>query len=185
MTLPVNPPARLSGNRLPFLSSMTEQDNDVEQLESEAMDLFWMQRAFELAQRGAEEAEVPVGAVLVRNDEVLAEGWNRPIAAHDPTAHAEINVLRAAAQHIGNYRLLNTTLYVTLEPCVMCAGALIHSRVSRLVYGAKEPRTGAVESVFDVLLDERHNHQLVVTGGVMADECASLLQDFFRQRRLK
>ncbi|MDH5407991.1 MAG: tRNA adenosine(34) deaminase TadA [Gammaproteobacteria bacterium] len=164
---------------------MSENINDPEQLETEAMDLFWMQRAYELAQRGAAEGEVPVGAVLVRNDEVIAEGWNRPISANDPTAHAEVNVLRAAAQQIGNYRLLNTTLYVTLEPCVMCAGALIHSRVSRLVYAAKEPRTGAVESVFDVLQDERHNHRVEVTSGVMAEECANLLQEFFRQKRLK
>lgn len=164
---------------------MSEYSTDPQQLEAEAMDLFWMQRAYELAQRAAAEGEVPVGALLIRDDEILAEGWNRPIAAQDPTAHAEINVLRTAAEHIGNYRLLNTTLYVTLEPCVMCAGALIHARVSRVVYGAVEPKTGADGSVFNVLSDPRHNHQLEVVGGLMAEECSALLQKFFQERRNK
>lgn len=164
---------------------MAELPPNPEQIETEAMDLFWMQRACELAQRAAAEGEVPVGAVLIRNDEVLAEGWNRPINANDPTSHAEINVLRTAAAKIGNYRLLDTTLYVTLEPCVMCAGALIHARVARVVYGAIEPKTGADVSVFNLLSDTRHNHRLDVVGGVMADECSALLQNFFAERRKK
>jgi len=144
-----------------------------------------MQRAIEMAKKATAAGEVPVGAVLVRDDEVLAEDWNRPISSSDPTSHAEINVLRTAAEKIGNYRLLNTTLYVTLEPCVMCAGALIHARVSRVVYGAVEPKTGADISVFNVLSDARHNHQVQVLGGIMAAECAALLQNFFQQRRKK
>ncbi len=159
--------------------------NDRSNLESLELDQFWMQRALELAQHASDEGEVPVGAVLVRDDEVIGEGWNRPIVSHDPTAHAEISALRAAAQHIGNYRLLNTTLYVTLEPCVMCTGALIHARVKRLVFGAHEPRTGAVESVFTILQDPRQNHRVEVTGGVLQQECAELVKAFFKSRRQK
>lgn len=154
-------------------------------LESESLDLFWMQHALELAGQAAAEGEVPVGAVLVRHNEVIGEGWNRPIASHDPTGHAEINALRAAAENIGNYRLVDSTLYVTLEPCVMCAGAIIHARIRRVVYGAREPKTGAVDSVFDVLADPRHNHRPEITGGILAEECASQLQSFFRTRRCK
>lgn len=148
-----------------------------------ARDLVWMQHALMLAKQAEAEGEVPVGAVVVRQNQVLGEGWNRPIAGQDPTAHAEINALRDAARHTGNYRLPDTTLYVTLEPCVMCAGAMIHARIQRVVYGANEPKTGAVVSVFDVLTDTRHNHRPDVTGGVLADECAGLLQDFFKSRR--
>lgn len=154
-------------------------------LEDSSLDQFWMQYALELARQAAAEGEVPVGAVLVRNNEAIGEGWNRPIASHDPTGHAEINALRAAANKIGNYRLIDTTLYVTLEPCVMCAGAIIHARINRVVYGATEPKTGAVVSVFDVLTDQRHNHRPAVTGGILAGECASQLQAFFKARRAK
>ena len=154
-------------------------------LESDSLDLFWMQHVFELAKRAADEGEVPVGAVLIKNNEVIGEGWNRPIASHDPSGHAEINAMRAASEKLANYRLVDATLYVTLEPCVMCAGAIIHARIKRLVYGATEPRTGAVESVFNVLTDERHNHKVEVTGGLLGGESASLLQDFFRARRVK
>ncbi|MDH5446219.1 MAG: tRNA adenosine(34) deaminase TadA [Gammaproteobacteria bacterium] len=154
-------------------------------LESDSLDLFWMQHALELAKRAADEGEVPVGAVLIKNNEVIGEGWNRPIASHDPSGHAEINAMRAASEKLANYRLVDSTLYVTLEPCVMCAGAIIHARIKRLVYGATEPRTGAVESVFNVLTDERHNHKVEVTGGLLGGESASLLQDFFRARRVK
>lgn len=160
-------------------------DETLSELEDASLDQFWMQHALELARRAAAEGEVPVGAVLVRNNEVIGEGWNRPIASHDPTGHAEINALRAAAGRIGNYRLVDSTLYVTLEPCVMCAGAIIHARIKRVVYGATEPRTGAVVSVFDVLTDQRHNHRPEVTGGILAEQCAGRLQEFFKSRRAK
>ena len=154
-----------------------------ERASQQELDLHWMQHAYRLAQRAEQEGEVPVGAVLVRDKELIAEGWNCPISSNDPTAHAEINALRAAAKKLANYRLVDTTLYVTLEPCVMCAGALIHARVRRLVYGATEPKTGAAGSVFEILNDPRHNHRVEVCGGVMAQESAALLQAFFKSRR--
>jgi len=150
---------------------------------AEADDIRWMTRALELAQRAAAEGEVPVGAVVVRDGEVIGEGWNRPIAAHDPTAHAEIQALRAAAEHVGNYRLVDTTLYVTLEPCAMCAGAMVHARVRRVVYGAADPRAGAGGSVFNLLQAQQLNHQSEICCGVLADACAALLREFFRARR--
>ncbi|WP_127477536.1 tRNA adenosine(34) deaminase TadA [Sulfurivermis fontis] len=150
---------------------------------SEAEDVRWMRLALELAQRAAAEGEVPVGAVVVKDGVVIGEGWNRPIAAHDPTAHAEIQALRAAAQLLGNYRLVDTTLYVTLEPCAMCAGAMVHARVRRVVYGAADPRTGATGSVFNLLQAPQLNHQAEVCGGVLADECGALLRGFFQIRR--
>jgi len=143
-----------------------------------------MQQALQLARRAEEEGEVPVGAVLVLGGKVIGEGWNRPIAAHDPTAHAEIQALRAAARNVGNYRLPGTTLYVTLEPCPMCAGAIVHARVARLVFGATDPRSGAAGSVFDLLpSDARFNHRTECEGGVEAEASASLLKAFFRARR--
>lgn len=146
-------------------------------------DARWMQHALRLARRAADLGEVPVGAVLVRDDEVVAEGWNRPIASHDPSAHAEMVALRQAAAALRNYRLGGLTLYVTLEPCVMCAGAIIHARIARLVFGATDPKAGAVNSVYDVIANPRLNHALEWTGGVLADECGALLQEFFRARR--
>jgi len=146
-------------------------------------DTGFMRRALALAERAAAEGEVPVGAVLVRDGEVVGEGWNRPITAHDATAHAEVQAVRAAGARLGNYRLVDTTLYVTLEPCPMCAGALVHARVARLVYGAADPRTGAAGSVFDLVRSPHLNHRLAVTAGVLEDECAGLLRDFFRARR--
>lgn len=143
----------------------------------------WMREALALAQRGHEQGEVPVGAVVVRGGEVIGAGWNRPIAAHDPTAHAEIVALREAAQRIGNYRLHDTTLYVTLEPCVMCAGAILHARIARVVFGAYDPRAGASGSVFDVLETDRLNHRVEVMGGVLAEDCGALLKRFFTERR--
>ena len=151
--------------------------------ERESLDLFWMQRALELAQQAESLGEVPIGAVLVKNDQIIGEGYNAPISQHDPTAHAEIMALRDAAHRLGNYRLLNTTLYVTIEPCVMCAGALVHARIQDVVFGAVEPRTGAIGSVFDILQSSRLNHQVNVRGGVMAQECAALMQNFFKRRR--
>ena len=142
-----------------------------------------MQRALELAHKAEACGEVPIGAVLVKDDQIIGEGYNSPISQHDPTAHAEIMALRDAADRIGNYRLLNTTLYVTIEPCVMCAGALVHARVKEVVFGAAEPRTGAAGSIFEILQSPKLNHQVQVRGGVLAKECAALLQEFFKQRR--
>ena len=143
----------------------------------------FMQHAIKLAKRAELEGEVPVGAVIVKDGEVVAEGWNRPIANHDPTAHAEIQVIRAAATKLNNYRLPNTTLYVTLEPCLMCMGAITHARIERVVYGATDHRAGAVESVYTIPQDRKLNHHVDIEAGLMADECAQLLKDFFRKRR--
>ncbi len=146
-------------------------------------DEFWMRHALSLAQRAWDEGEVPVGAVLVLGNQVIGEGWNRPIGRHDPTAHAEIMALQQGGQVLQNYRLLDTTLYITLEPCVMCAGAMIHSRISRLVYGAADAKTGAAGSLVDILRHPGMNHQIAITDGVLAEECSALLSRFFRMRR--
>ena len=146
-------------------------------------DEYWMRLALEQARSAAAVGEVPVGAVLVRGDELLASGFNRPISTHDPTAHAEITVLRKAAAQLSNYRLPGTTLYVTIEPCAMCAGALVHARVARLVYGATEPRAGAVHSHLEILGHAHLNHIVEVCGGVLADESAKLMREFFADRR--
>lgn len=143
-----------------------------------------MSRALELARRAADAGEVPVGAVLVRGDEVIGQGWNRSIGACDPTAHAEILALRAAAAVMGNYRLVDSTLYVTLEPCPMCAGAIVHARVARVVFGAADPRTGAAGTVFNLLQSDLLNHRAEVRGGMLAEECGALLREFFRARRV-
>jgi len=147
-------------------------------------DRHFMAEALALARFAARKGEVPVGAVLVRDDQVIGRGWNQPITASDPTAHAEIVALRDAARAVGNYRLPDTTLYVTLEPCAMCAGALVHARVRRVVFGAPDPKGGAAGSVFDLLpSDERFNHRVEVDGGVLAEEGGELLRAFFRARR--
>ena len=151
--------------------------------EQRSLDLFWMQYALDLAMRAESEGEVPVGAVIVLNDEVIGEGWNRPITDNDPTAHAEIMALRSAAQKVDNYRLLDTTLYVTLEPCIMCSGAIIHSRVKRVVYGAQDPKAGAVSSAFTILGTDCLNHKVIVDSGLMAEECGNVLSEFFRNKR--
>ncbi len=143
-----------------------------------------MQHALGLARRAEEEGEVPVGAVLVRDGEIIGEGWNRPISSSDPSAHAEIQALRDAGRRVGNYRLLDSTLYVTLEPCPMCAGAIVHARVARLVFGAYDPKGGAAGSVFDLLPpDGRFNHSMVCSGGMLQEECGALLREFFARRR--
>lgn len=142
-----------------------------------------MERALVLAERAEVEGEVPVGAVLVAGGEIVAEGWNRPVGTRDATAHAEIEVLRKAGRNRGNYRLPGTTLYVTLEPCLMCTGALVHARIERLVFGAADPKAGAVVSVFQVLDEPSLNHRVAYEGGVLADECAELLRAFFGKRR--
>ncbi|NIW86815.1 MAG: tRNA adenosine(34) deaminase TadA [Gammaproteobacteria bacterium] len=146
-------------------------------------DEYWMRRALELAERAAREGEVPVGAIVVQEGEALGMGWNRPIAAHDPTAHAEVEALRAAASRMGNYRLPGTTLYVTIEPCVMCAGAIIHARVARVVFGATDPKAGAAGGVLNVLTASMLNHRPECAGGVCAEAAGALLQAFFKARR--
>lgn len=146
-------------------------------------DEYWMGRALELAERAAQAGEVPVGALLIGDGAMIAAGWNQSIARRDPSAHAEIVALRAAGQAADNYRLPGTVLYVTLEPCVMCAGALIQARIARLIYGAADPKAGAAGSVFDILPGDRLNHRISVHGGVMASQSRELLQAFFRQRR--
>jgi tRNA(Arg) A34 adenosine deaminase TadA len=150
-------------------------------------DEHWMRHALELAQRAQhEDDEIPVGAVLVSAEgEILGEGWNRNITESDPTAHAEVVAMRAAGSKLGNHRLLGTTLYVTLEPCAMCAMAMVHARVSRVVYGASDPKTGAAGSVFDLLTDPRHNHRVEVQGGVLAEEASARLTNYFRAKRGK
>jgi tRNA(adenine34) deaminase len=145
----------------------------------------WMQRAFDLAKKAEAQDEVPVGAVIVLNDQIIGEGWNQPISSDDPTAHAEIMALRDAGKKIGNYRLPNTTLYVTLEPCTMCAGAIIHARLSRLVYAVDDPKTGACGSVFNLLQTDKLNHKVEIEKGVMEEECRSLIQSFFKEKRAK
>jgi tRNA(adenine34) deaminase len=146
-------------------------------------DAHWMALALAQARLAAEAGEVPVGAVLVRNGQLIATGRNTPVAQHDPSAHAEINALRAGAAALGNYRLDGCELFVTLEPCAMCAGAMLHSRLARVVFGATDPKTGAAGSVVDLFAQPRLNHRTQVSGGVLADECAAVLQAFFQQRR--
>ena len=143
----------------------------------------WMRHALTLANKAAELDEVPVGAVLVKDDQLLAEGWNQPISHNDPTAHAEIMAIRKASRIIENYRLPGSTLYVTIEPCSMCAGAIVHARISRVVFGAFEPRAGAAGSVINLLQNEQFNHQVEITSGLLAEECGQILKDFFAQKR--
>lgn len=151
---------------------------------TEDIDRAWMAQALECAREAYARGEVPVGAVIVGPDGgVVAKGANAPIASHDPTAHAEILALRAAGHTLGNYRLPGCELYVTLEPCAMCIGALIHARVARVVFAATDPKTGACGSVFDLAGNARHNHRLNVSGGVLAEESAALLRRFFAERR--
>jgi tRNA(adenine34) deaminase len=152
-----------------------------------AADVHWMRHALALAERAErEDDEIPVGAVLVSAaGEVIGEGWNRNIIEHDPTAHAEIVAMREAGRRLGNHRLLGATLYVTLEPCAMCAMAMIHARIGRVVFGAFDPKTGAAGSVFDLLGDARHNHRITVQGGVMAEEAGTRLTNYFRRKRGK
>jgi tRNA(adenine34) deaminase len=155
----------------PDALSQTEQDR------------FWMQHAITLAEKAESQGEVPVGAVLVHQNELVAEGWNQTIQSHDPTAHAEVVALRAAGQAWQNYRLVDLTLYVTLEPCPMCASALVHARIKRLVFGAADPRTGSAGSLMNLVQHEHLNHQIAVTSGVMADQTGEMLSRFFKKRR--
>ena len=146
-------------------------------------DRHWMRQALRLAEYAEEEGEVPVGAIIVRDDELVSEGWNQPIKGHDPTAHAEIMALRAAGKAESNYRLPGATLYVTLEPCVMCVGAITHARINRVVYGADDPRAGAAGSAFSLLGSDLFNHSLEIQGGILANECGEILKEFFKARR--
>ncbi len=146
-------------------------------------DIKWMQYALKLAKHAESIDEVPVGAVLVKDNKIIAEGWNQPITGNDPTAHAEVIALRAGAQVLKNYRLIDTTLYITLEPCSMCAGALMHARVKRVVFGASDPRTGAAGSVFNILNSTELNHVVDIEQGVLQQECSELLTNFFRNKR--
>ena len=146
-------------------------------------DQYWMARALELARHAEQQGEIPVGAVIIRDDELLGEGWNQPIIKHDPTAHAEVQALRNACNRIENYRLPDATLYVTLEPCIMCAGAILNARIKRVVYATKELKTGAVGSCFDIFNTQQLNHYVHCEHGVLADESSELLREFFKSRR--
>ena len=156
----------------------TGADDDI------AADERWMRHAIALAARAAEAGEVPVGAVVVRDGQLLGEGANAPISLSDPTAHAEVRALRAAAARVGNYRLPGATLYVTLEPCAMCAGAIMHARVARVVYGTRDPKTGTAGSVVDLYAETRLNHHAAVARGVLQAECAAQITGFFAARRV-
>lgn len=149
----------------------------------QAQDEQWMQHALALAARAEAEGEIPVGAVIVQDGAVVGEGWNRNIVLNDPSAHAEMLALRAAGETLNNHRLLGCTLYATLEPCCMCAGAIVHARVDRVVYAASDPKTGAAGSRFDILNSELHNHSVQIEHGLSAEKSAELLQNFFRRRR--
>ncbi|MES2636219.1 MAG: tRNA adenosine(34) deaminase TadA [Pseudomonadota bacterium] len=146
-------------------------------------DLEYMQIALHQAQQAALAGEVPVGAIVVKDGIIIGRGSNTPISLHDPTAHAEIMAMRQAATYLGNYRLVNCTIYVTLEPCAMCSGAMQHARIAKLVYGASDPKTGACGSVINLMAEAKLNHHTEVLGGVLALECGALLSDFFKQRR--
>lgn len=150
---------------------------------SSEQDQHWMLQALELADKAKEQGEIPVGAILVRDNQIIGQGWNQSITLNDPSAHAEMMAIRDAGKNIRNYRLINTTLYVTLEPCPMCAGLLVHSRIDKLVYGASDQKTGAAGSLMCLVNDSRLNHQVEVTRGVLAELCSEKLSEFFRQRR--
>ncbi len=143
----------------------------------------FMQQAINLANHAASQNEVPVGAILVQDNKIIGQGWNQPITSNDSTAHAEIIALRRAAKKLNNYRLINTTLYVTLEPCLMCVGAMIHARIKRLVFGAYDPKSGAIQSVFNFLDSKKLNHNIVYQGGILEQQCGELLTTFFQKRR--
>ena len=144
---------------------------------------YWMERALELARKAEAAGEVPVGAVLVKDNQLISEGWNQPITSHDATSHAEIMAMREAGIKLNNYRLIGTTMYVTLEPCSMCVGAMIHARVAKVVYAAPEPRTGALGGAFNLLEANQHNHIFEVESGLLAEDSKAMLQSFFKAKR--
>lgn len=156
---------------------------DKPQFTGPGSDAAWMELALKLARGGAEAGEVPVGALVIKEGQIVGHGHNRNLLDNDPTAHAEIVALRQAAATLGNHRLVGCEMFVTIEPCAMCAGAMVHARIARLVYGAADPKAGAVSSVLQVINHPRLNHKMEVTAGVLADQCAELLQDFFRKKR--
>jgi len=162
---------------IPAMNAVT--DTDLQQDEDQR----WMRYAMQLAERAAALGEVPVGAVLVKEGEVIGEGWNQPISGHDPTAHAEILALRDAAHRVENYRLIDSTLYITIEPCTMCSGAIVHARVARLVFGATEPKAGAAVSNGQLFDQPWMNHRVEYEGGVLAEECSAQISAFFQHRR--
>ncbi len=145
----------------------------------------YMRIALDLAQRAAAAGEVPVGAIVVKDGDIIGRGSNAPITTHDPTAHAEIRAMREAAQHLGNYRLVGCTLYVTLEPCAMCSGAIQHARIAKVIYGASDPKTGACGSVVNLMAEPKLNHHTEIEGGILATECGEILSSFFAARRKK
>ncbi len=145
----------------------------------------WMQQAFQLAKKSEGQGEVPVGAIIVYQNEIIGKGWNQPILLHDPTAHAEIIALREAGRKMHNYRLLESTMYVTLEPCAMCAGAIVQARISRLVYAVEDKKTGACGSVFNIVQTEELNHSVEITKSILERECQTLIKNFFKEKRLK
>ncbi len=180
-TLDANRPAvDISSSDVATCEQTCLNQADIEQAK---VDEYWMRQAMLMAEKAEAEGEVPVGAVLVKDGKQVAVGYNLSISEHDPCAHAEIMCLRAAGQSIENYRLLDTTLYVTLEPCAMCAGAMVHSRIARVVFGAKDEKTGAAGTVLNLLQHPAFNHQLEVTSGVLAEDCADQLSQFFKRRR--
>jgi tRNA(adenine34) deaminase len=146
-------------------------------------DIIYMARALELAQQAAEAGEVPVGAVIVKNGKIIGEGYNQPIACADPTAHAEIMALRSAASFTNNYRLTGCDLYVTIEPCTMCVGAMVHARIKRIIFGAVETRAGALQSQLQLMDGDHYNHSIDWQGGVLADQCSAIMRNFFREKR--
>jgi tRNA(adenine34) deaminase len=172
MKIPKQTPQRTDGLPQNYIIEMTNATDEV-----------WMNEALLLAQRAAAEDEVPVGAVVVKDGQIIGRGWNRNIGLNDPSAHAEIMAMREAGNALANYRLPDCTLYATLEPCSMCAGAMIHARLERVVFAASDPKTGAAGGKFDLLSNPVHNHAPLVDGGCLADECSALLKAFFRQRR--
>jgi tRNA(adenine34) deaminase len=167
------------------MSGMNDPDvvPSQETLAASAVDEGFMLAALDLARQAAQAGEVPVGAVVVKDGQIIGRGSNAPISRHDPSAHAEITALRDAAQHLGNYRLVDCELFVTLEPCVMCVGAMFHARIGRVVFGARDPKTGAAGSIFNLFAETRLNHHASIHGGVLAEECGKLLSDFFAERR--
>lgn len=180
----VNHQRRLSGNKLINLAPLIGLSTPID-LDQSGVDAFWMEKALLLAQVAESNDEVPVGALIVYDGRCIAAACNAPIGLSDPTAHAEVLALRAAGQYLNNYRLTDATLYVTLEPCSMCAGAMIHARIHRVVFAAHDPRTGACGSVFNILQSSDLNHQCILTNGVLAESSSRLLQSFFRRRRIK
>nr|BET44740.1 MAG: tRNA adenosine(34) deaminase TadA [Candidatus Aschnera chinzeii] len=166
-----------------FNSKLNNKNLFINDMKYNFNDYYWMKKAIILAKRAQQNGEIPVGALLINDKKIIATGWNANILLHDPSAHAEILVLRTAGRQLKNYRLLNTTIYVTLEPCIMCAGALINARINRLVYGAYNPNIGAAGSTINIFNKYYNNHKINITGGVLAKKCSNMLNNFFKKKR--